>query len=108
MNKSSSEPKIEVVNAKIESNSVIKTIKTMFDITKTGYAGPGQKKTNQDNFFIHKNFNNNPNSIFMGVWYNFFNKVTDTELSVMKLLNICEKPYLATSMQSLKRRKMQI
>ena len=71
MNKSSSEPKIEVVNAKVStenSGAIIKTIKTMSDITKTGYAGPGQKKTNQDNFFIHKNFNNNPNSIFFGVW----------------------------------------
>lgn len=77
MNKSSSEPKIEVVNPKIEnSNSpVIKSIKSIFDLSRVGYAGPGQKKTNQDNFFIHKNFNNNPNSIFFGVWYLLFNSV---------------------------------
>jgi len=50
-----------------ENKTIIKTVKCIHDITKTGYAGPGQKKTNQDNFFIYKNFNNNPNSIYFGV-----------------------------------------
>lgn len=80
LNKSSSEQKIEVVSKVNETPSVIKSIKSIFDITKTGFAGVGQKKTNQDNFFIHKNFNNNPNSIFMGVWYKIHNVVMDMEL----------------------------
>ena len=36
-------------------------------ICKKGYAGPGIKKTNQDNFFIYKNFINNPDTVFLGV-----------------------------------------
>jgi len=52
----------------LEQTKTIKTIKSMFDITKTGFSGAGmQKKVNQDNFFIFKNFNNNPNSIYFGV-----------------------------------------
>ena len=52
-----------------ENKAIIKTIKKMHDITKKGYSGEGVKKINQDNFFIYKNFNNNPNSIYFGVWY---------------------------------------
>jgi len=54
-------------NATTENKAIIKTIKKMHDITKKGYSGEGVKKINQDNFFIYKNFNNNPNSIYFGV-----------------------------------------
>ena len=45
----------------------IKYIKSIEKICKKGFAGPGIKKTNQDNFFIFNNFNNNSNYIYMGV-----------------------------------------
>ena len=62
-----------LVNKEQLSNSnstqeTIKTIKNIHDITKTGFSGTGVKKVNQDNFFIYKNFNSNPNSIYFGVW----------------------------------------
>ena len=44
-----------------------KSILILESICKKGFAGPGIKKTNQDNFFIYNNFNNNPNYVFMGV-----------------------------------------
>ena len=44
-----------------------KYIKSIEKICKKGFAGPGIKKTNQDNFFIFNNFNNNTNYIYMGV-----------------------------------------
>ena len=41
---------------------------TLIDtICKKGFAGPGVKKINQDNFFIHKNFLNNENYLYLGV-----------------------------------------
>ena len=45
------------------SHETIKTIRCIHDITKTGFSGTETKKVNQDNFFIYKNFNSNPNSI---------------------------------------------
>ena len=39
----------------------------MESICKKGFAGPGVKKTNQDNFFIYKNFLDSPDKIFLGV-----------------------------------------
>lgn len=62
------EPHSNSDNSNNGDKAVIKTIKIMHDITRTGYSGPGVKKFNQDNFFIYKNFNNNPNSIYFGVW----------------------------------------
>ena len=44
-----------------------KSIIILESICKKGFAGPGIKKTNQDNFFIYNNFINNPNYIFLGV-----------------------------------------
>ena len=44
-----------------------KFVKSIESLCKKGFAGPGIKKTNQDNFFIFNNFNNNSNYIFMGV-----------------------------------------
>ena len=39
----------------------------MESICKKGFAGPGVKKTNQDNFFIYKNFLESPDNVFLGV-----------------------------------------
>ena len=44
-----------------------KSIKIIESLCKKGFSGPGIKKTNQDNFFIFNNFNNNSNYIYMGV-----------------------------------------
>ena len=44
-----------------------KSILVLESICKKGFAGPGVKKTNQDNFFIYNNFNNNPDYIYMGI-----------------------------------------
>ena len=49
------------------SDKESKKILRIESICKKGFAGPGVKKTNQDNFFIYKNFVNNPSSIFIGV-----------------------------------------
>jgi hypothetical protein len=63
----------------------------MHDITKKGFSGEGVKKINQDNFFIYKNFNNNPNSIYFGVWYFIYNSVTAMALLDMKFQLSLEK-----------------
>ena len=44
-----------------------KYVKAIESLCKKGFSGPGIKKTNQDNFFIFNNFNNNSNYIYMGV-----------------------------------------
>jgi len=44
-----------------------KRIVRIESICKKGFAGPGIKKTNQDNFFIYKNFTDNPSNVFLGV-----------------------------------------
>ena len=49
------------------SDKESKKILRIESICKKGFAGPGVKKTNQDNFFIYKNFTNNPSAIFIGV-----------------------------------------
>ena len=43
-----------------------KIVKSIQSLCKKGFSGPGIKKTNQDNFFIFNNFNNNSNYIYMG------------------------------------------
>ena len=45
----------------------MKLIKEIDYICKKGFSGPGIKKTNQDNFFIYKNFLNNNNYSYIGV-----------------------------------------
>ena len=50
-----------------KDNKENKEIFMLESICKKGFAGPGIKKTNQDNFFIYKNFNNNPNYIYLGI-----------------------------------------
>ena len=47
--------------------SKFKKVSHLESICKVGYAGPGVKKKNQDNFFIYKNFLNNSDTIFLGV-----------------------------------------
>ena len=44
-----------------------KLVSQLSSICKVGYAGPGVKKKNQDNFFIYKNFLDNNDTIFLGV-----------------------------------------
>ena len=44
----------------------IKKIKCMHDLSKTGMSGD-EKKVNQDNYFIFKNFGNSFENIYMGV-----------------------------------------
>ena len=48
---------------------VKKTIKTIKELTKTGFDGYAQKKNNQDSFFIYSNFMGNSDSYYIGVWY---------------------------------------
>ena len=51
----------------VSKNKETKLIKKIESLCKKGYSGPGVKKTNQDNFFIYNNFNNNSNYIYLGV-----------------------------------------
>ena len=44
-----------------------KVISNIFSLCRRGFSGPNIKKTNQDNFFIYHNFNNNANYVYMGV-----------------------------------------
>ena len=44
-----------------------KIVSKLESICKVGYAGPGVKKKNQDNFFIYKNFIDDSDTIFLGV-----------------------------------------
>ena len=52
--------------AKSKKNET-KYIKKIESLCKKGFSGPGVKKTNQDNFFIYNNFNNNSNYVYLGV-----------------------------------------
>ena len=67
-----------IINAKknnyTNSNEIEKNNKTirkkilcMHEFSKTGYAGEDEKKINQDNYFVFRNFVNNVNYIFMAV-----------------------------------------
>ena len=44
-----------------------KEISNIFSLCRRGYSGQNIRKTNQDNFFIYNNFNNNSNYAYMGV-----------------------------------------
>ena len=57
-------PKISQLKS---SDQEAKKILRIESICKKGFAGPGVKKTNQDNFFIYNNFLNNSTNIFLGV-----------------------------------------
>ena len=47
---------------------VKKSIKLIHEFSKVGYNGYGNKKINQDNYFVYKNFVGNPNHYYMAVW----------------------------------------
>ena len=59
--------KKEYPNMASFKNRETKYIKKMESLCQKGYSGPGIKKTNQDNFFIYNNFNNNSNYVYLGV-----------------------------------------
>lgn len=60
--------KTEILRIKVENQIKIKKkIKSMHDLSKTGLSGE-EKKINQDNYFIFKNFSNHIDYIYMGVW----------------------------------------
>ena len=54
---------------KNDVNKCIKNIRKVQSICKVGSSGPNQniKKLNQDDYFIYKNFLNNPSYLYMGV-----------------------------------------
>ena len=52
---------------KLLKNRETKAVNLIESLCKKGFSGPGVKKTNQDNFFIYNNFNNNSNYIYLGV-----------------------------------------
>jgi hypothetical protein len=47
---------------------VKKSIKLIHEFSKVGYNGYGNKKVNQDNYFVFKNFVGNPHHYYMAVW----------------------------------------
>ena len=58
------------LNNSIASNmtkQIRKRILCMHEFSKTGYAGEDEKKINQDNYFVFRNFMNDVNYIFMAV-----------------------------------------
>jgi hypothetical protein len=57
------------ISGNIQVNKVVKkTIKLIHEFSKVGYQGYGNKKVNQDNYFVYKNFAGNPNHYYMSVW----------------------------------------
>ena len=58
---------IQNQNNNISPKQVRKKILCMHEFSKTGYAGEDEKKINQDNYFVFRNFVNNVNYIFMAV-----------------------------------------
>ena len=67
--KSNNEKEKNVMNKKElnDSKEIRKKILCMHEFSKTGYAGEDEKKVNQDNYFVFRNFVNNVNYIFMAV-----------------------------------------
>ena len=57
----------EIIPNNLSLQKIEKKIIKIQSLCKKGFAGPGIKKTNQDNFFIYNNFNNNPNYLYLGV-----------------------------------------
>jgi len=58
---------IEKEKAKEKEKLIEKKIINIEKLCKKGFAGPGEKKENQDNYFIYNNFNNDSNNIYFGV-----------------------------------------
>ena len=67
--KNNNEKEKNVINEKESNNTkeIRKKILCMHEFSKTGYAGEDEKKVNQDNYFVFRNFVNNVNYIFMAV-----------------------------------------
>lgn len=53
----------------LNKSTVKKTIKGLEELSKIGFSGYGVKKVNQDNLFIVKNFMDEPDNIYLAVWY---------------------------------------
>ena len=47
---------------------VKKIIRAIHEFSKVGFNGFGNKKVNQDNYFVFKNFVGNSSHYYMGVW----------------------------------------
>ena len=67
--KNNNEKDTNIITEKENNNSkeIRKKILCMHEFSKTGYAGEDEKKVNQDNYFVFRNFVNNVNYIFMAV-----------------------------------------
>jgi len=66
--KSNSKTKDEIVKPSSSvSNVVTKYVRSMHELSKKGFAGENVKKVNQDNYFVYKNFLNDPNSMYISV-----------------------------------------
>ncbi len=57
-----------VVIPNSKTHIVKKTIKSIQEMTKTGFDGVATKKNNQDSYFIYSNFMGNSDSYYIGVW----------------------------------------
>ena len=66
-NEEENKNKIMVKKEKNPKDLSEKEIEKIESLCEKGFLGKDVKKTNQDNFFIYKNFINNPNYIFTGV-----------------------------------------
>lgn len=53
----------------VKDTTTRKNIRLIHELSKVGFSGYGVKKVNQDIFFVFRNLNNNPNHIFLSVWY---------------------------------------
>lgn len=51
-----------------KTHIIKKTIKSIQEITRTGFDGVATKKNNQDSYFIYSNFMGNIESYYLGVW----------------------------------------
>ena len=67
INEKESEKEIKIQSQNNLPKQVRKKILCMHEFSKTGYAGEDEKKINQDNYFVFRNFMNDVNYIFMAV-----------------------------------------
>ena len=67
LNSDETKNKPKIIKRKNPKDLSEKTIEKIETICQKGFFGVDVEKTNQDNFFIYKNFINNPNYIFFGV-----------------------------------------
>ena len=59
--------KINPIKSSKSPCKINKKIYKIESLSQVGYSGPGILKYNQDNFFIYKNLNDEPNVLFIGV-----------------------------------------